>query len=140
MFGCEMHLIERHLVLAMLPMAVLIAGCGTRSVPGGTKGVLRFDGELLSEIQVVVHQVDGASWRPVGFGVTKNDGSFELVTNGAQGPLWLAPGEYRCTLESAGAPIQIPEPFAQPDATPLKISWSADDQTLDLDASSSSSQ
>jgi hypothetical protein len=61
------------------------------------------------------------------------DGAFELVANGAQGPLWLSPGEYRCTLESAGAPVQFPMEYAQADTTPLTISWSAGDKELDLE-------
>ena len=65
-------------------------------------GTLRAGSELLADIQVTMHQVDGGSLRRVGFGVTDRNGSFELVTNGAQGPLWLSPGEYCCTLESAG--------------------------------------
>jgi hypothetical protein len=72
----------------------------------------------------------------VGFAVTSLDGSFELVLNGARGPLWLSPGEYRFTLESAGSPVQLPHEFAGPDTTPLSVVWSADDGDLDLDASS----
>lgn len=104
-----------------------------KPVAGGTTGTLRVGGELLSDIQVTVHQVEGGSTRPLGFGVTDLEGSFELVTNGAQGALWLSPGEYRCTLESAGAPVQLPKEYFKPDTTPLKISWSAGDRSLDLD-------
>lgn len=111
-----------------------ISGCGVRGVSGGTKGTLRSGGELLSEIQVTVYRVEGDSKSPVGFGVTAPDGSFQLVTNGAKGPLWLSPGEYCCTVESAGAPVQFPQEYAQPSTTPLKISCSASDATLNLEA------
>jgi hypothetical protein len=125
----------------MLPLifavAAAVPGCDrVHPVAGGTRGMLRMGDELTSDIQVTVHQVDGGSTRPVGFGVTSLDGSFELVTNGAQGPLWLAPGEYRFTLESAGSPVRLPGEFARPDTTPLAVEWSADDGDLDLDASS----
>src|SRR5580765_446568 len=106
--------------LLVLP-ALILAGCGgTTPVVGGTKGVLQAGDELLGDIQITVHAKDGTAWKPLGFGVTAFDGSFELVTSGAKGPLWLSPGEYRCTLESAGAPVVIPLELTQADATPLK--------------------
>jgi hypothetical protein len=115
-------------------MASTLAGCGgVKPVTGGTIGTLRIGGELLSEIQVTVHEVEGTSMQAVGFGVTDRDGLFELVTNGAHGPLILPPGEYRFTLESAGAPVQIPKEYTQPDTTPLKVSWSGGDDDLNLD-------
>jgi len=119
------------LLLAATPV---MPGCGgVHPVVGGTPGILHMGDELTSDIQVTVHQVDGSSMRPVGFGVTTLDGSFELVTNGARGPLWLSPGEYRFTLESAGSPVPLPKEFARPDSTPLAVVWSADDCDLDLD-------
>jgi hypothetical protein len=115
------------IILAALP------GCGVKPVAGGTTGTLRIGGELLSDIQVTVHEVEGNSAHPVGFGVTDLEGSFELVTNGAHGALWLSPGEYRCTLESAGAPVQFPKEYFNADTTPLKVTWSAGDDSLDLE-------
>ncbi len=122
----------------MLPLILAAAsampGCGgAHPVVGGTRGVLRMGDELTSDIQVTVHQVDGDATRPVGFGVTALDGSFELVTNGAHGPLWLSPGEYRFTLESAGSPVPLPTEFARPESTPLAVAWSTDDCDLDLE-------
>ncbi|MCY2964235.1 MAG: hypothetical protein NT069_11475 [Planctomycetota bacterium] len=111
-----------------------VAGCGgVKPVTGGTKGTLRIGGELLSEIQVTVHRVEGTALQTVGFGVTTHDGSFELVTNGAQGPLRLVPGDYRFTLESAGAPFQVSQEFGRPETTPVKSTWGAGDVTLNLD-------
>jgi len=119
----------------LVAMAIALSGCGgVRPVPGGTKGTLRAGGQALSDIQVTVHQLDPDGMHPVGFGVTGPDGSFELVSMGAKEALWLAPGEYRLTLESAGAPVQIPKEYAQPAATPLKVSWSSGQTNLELEA------
>jgi len=117
-----------------LACVVALPGCGrVKPVTGGTIGILHAGDDYLSDIQVTVHKVDGSSLQPIGFAVTAADGSFELVSNGAKGALWLSPGEYRCTLESAGAPVQIPKEYAQPDTTPLKVSWSAGDDELNLE-------
>ena len=62
------------------------------------------------------------------------DGSFNLYLNGAKGPLWLAPGDYRCTLDSAGAPLAIPTEFTRPETTPLVASVKSADDPLDLKA------
>jgi hypothetical protein len=130
-------MLHRSRFLALVLIAAALPGCGVRPVTGGTKGVLRYGGKLLGDIQVTVHQVDGNSTQPIGFGVTANDGSFRLVKNNASGALWLSAGEYRCTLESAGAPIRVAKVYTKADTTPLKITWSASDKSLDLDASTS---
>ena len=79
----------RSRIMALVMVAAALAGCGVRPVTGGTKGVLRCAGKLLSDIQVTVYQVDGSSTQPIGFGVTTNDGSFRLVKNNASGALAL---------------------------------------------------
>ena len=124
----------RRVMLLMLMLTTSAAlGCrGVKPVVGGTEGILRVDDEYVSDIQVTVHEVDGSSFQAIGFGVTDNDGIFRLVTNGANGPLTLPPGDYRCTVESVGAPIQFPTEYAQAKSTPLKISWSGEDRELEL--------
>jgi hypothetical protein len=130
-------MLRKQIPTLLFVMAAAATGCDrVHPVAGGTRGMLHLGDELTSDIQVTVYQVDGDSARPVGFGVTSLDGSFELVLNGARGPLWLAPGEYRFTLESAGSPVQLPGEFARPETTPLAVTWSTDDDDLDLDASS----
>ena len=115
-------------------LATTLPGCGgPQPVTGGTPGTLRVGSELLSDFQVTIHQVEGTTTEPIGFGVTGADGSFQLVTNGAQGPLWLSAGEYRCTLESAGAPLVIPKQYTQATRTPLKVTWPTGDEQLNLD-------
>jgi hypothetical protein len=119
--------------LLLAAAAVSLAGCGgVQPVAGGTAGTLSFGDQLLSDIQVTVYESDGGSWTPIGFGVTDREGWFELVSNGARGALWLSPGEYRFTLDSAGAPVQIPTEYTQADSTPLKSSWSEQDGELEL--------
>lgn len=121
--------------LAVLSLTTLIvSGCGSSSATGGTRGTLRIDGLVLSEIQLTVHRMDGNSTEPIGFGLTMADGTFELLQPGAVGPLWLAPGEYRITLESIGPPIAIPREYTLAETTPLKASWTANDDVLKLEA------
>jgi hypothetical protein len=82
-------------------------------------------------VQVTVHH-GGGPFEPLGFGVSGTDGSFALLQNQARGPLKLEPGEYCCTLESAGAPVRIPKQYAKPETTTLRCSWQGGAQTLDL--------
>lgn len=114
-------------------IAAMTHGCGTKGVTGGTKGLLHTGSAMMSELQITVHLVEGSTTQPIGFGVTDSNGEFELVTNGAKGPLRLSPGEYRFTLESIGAPFVLPKEFTHADTTPLKLSWSADDKTIDFE-------
>ena len=128
--GNQMPRISCALVVALM---TFWSGCGgVEPVTGGTTGTLHVGRELLSDIQVTIHRVEGGSTEPIGFGVTRFDGSFELMTNGAQGPLWLTPGEYRFTLESSGAPVEFPKQYHQAATTPLKVSRSSAEETLDL--------
>lgn len=120
-------------LLAMSIWAAMLGCGGPRPVTGGTPGVLHAGTGTLSDIQVTVHEIDGTTSRPIGFAITDSNGEFELVTNGAQGPLLLSAGEYRCTLESAGAPVQLPIEYAKAETTPLKISWSDDTVELNLE-------
>jgi uncharacterized iron-regulated membrane protein len=113
-------------------LLALVAGCGPRPVAGGTKGTLQAAGQMLSDIQVTVHKVEAGAPEPIGFAVTAADGSFELVTNGAAGALWLPSGEYLCTLESAGAPVRIPPAYAKAETTPLKVTRTSGSDSLDL--------
>jgi hypothetical protein len=118
--------------LLLLVMVGCAAGCGPSPVVGGTSGSLQAGGAPLGDVQVKLHQADGTSWRMIGFADSAADGTFQLVTNGARGPLQLAPGEYRCTLESVGAPVLIPPAYAQAETTPLRVSWDESDRDLSL--------
>lgn len=119
----------------VLTLCLLLSlGCGgAHPVTGGTNGVLHSGPTLLSEIQINVHQVGESSTKLIGFGVAGMDGAFQLVSPGAAGSLRLAPGEYRFTLESVGAPVVIPKEFTQPETTPLKVTWTDSEAKLDFD-------
>ena len=120
-------------ILLFLLTAASIAGCNrVQSISGGTEGTLQFGEQVLSDIQVNVHQEEGSAFKLIGFGVTDREGCFELVTPGAKGALWLTPGRYHFTLESAGAPIQIPGEFTMPETTPFKVTWSKEESELEL--------
>lgn len=118
---------------ALLFIAVSLTGCGASPVTGGTPGTLRDATQPLAEMQITIHRQEGSAWQPIGMAVTAADGAFELVTSGAQGPLRLEAGEYRCTLESVGAPVQLPREFTNAETTPLKVVWSATDRDLNLE-------
>jgi len=104
-------------------LVISLPGCGPQPVQGGTAGHLLAAGEPLSDVQLTVFQGEGSAFKPLGFGVTTTDGSFQLLQNQARGPLMLTAGDYRVTLESAGAPITIPKQYAKPETTPLRVSW-----------------
>lgn len=119
---------------SLIVALMFLPACGgVKPITSGTDGVLHSGSVMLSDIQVTVHQVEGSTSTPIGFGVAGADGSFQLAVNEAKGPLTLVPGEYRCTLESVGAPVVILKEYTKPDTTPLKITWSASDRKLDLD-------
>jgi hypothetical protein len=124
--------VVRSTTLFLLYVLASAGGCGPRPVVGGTPGILRSGQQTLAEVQVTLHRQEGSSWQFVGFADTATDGSFELLTRGAAGPLVLPPGEYRATLESVGAPIQIPPVYTKPDSSPLAIRWSGDEGKLEL--------
>jgi hypothetical protein len=126
-------IVRRAAVLVVLATMAGTNGCGPQPVTGGTAGVLRSGGQALAEVQVTLHRQEGASWKVIGFADTATDGSFELVTPGAAGPLALPPGEYRATLESVGAPVQIPTVYSNPESSPLVISCSGGDDKLNLE-------
>jgi hypothetical protein len=109
-----------------------LAGCTVHSVAGGTTGQLQIGDEPMSEIQITVYRVAGGEPEPIGLAVSNTDGEFQLLTNGAQGALWLEPGEYRFTLESIGPPIQFSREYTRPETTPLSVDWSADQAELEL--------
>lgn len=112
------------LVLALTMLA--LNGCRPSAVSGGTKGKLTTDGQPLGEVQISVYRNADGTREKIGFAITADDGTFELVTNGAQESLNLTPGEYCFTLETAGAPLDFAEEYRLPESTPLKLSWIAD--------------
>ncbi|WP_425615027.1 hypothetical protein NA78x_004915 [Anatilimnocola sp. NA78] len=124
---------SRLLMLLLMVGIVCLPGCGARPVTGGTKGSLRGGGSPLSDLQVTIHSQQTGAWTPIGFAVSSTDGTFELFSNGAKGSLFLQPGEYRCTLESAGAPLRVPPVYARAETTPLKVLWPTPSQSLDLE-------
>jgi hypothetical protein len=126
-----MTMVTRNLQIAVVCALVsCLAGCGVR--PGeGTQGLLRSGEQPLSNIRVTVSRVNKGSVQPIGFGVTETDGTFRLLRNASRG-LRLTPGEYRCTLKAVGAHVHIPNEYAKVNSTPLKVSWSAGDESLDL--------
>jgi hypothetical protein len=118
-------------LLLIFTTGVMLSGCGgVQPTVGGTAGTLSIGDELLSDIQLTVHHVEGQETKPIGFAVTDVDGAYQLMTNGAHGPLHLGAGEYRFTLESAGAPFK--KDYSDPQKTPLKVTWSGDETILTL--------
>lgn len=116
--------------LTSVPLvAVLVAGgCNIQSVKpisGGTTGVLMSDSNPIPDVLVRIHR--SGSGEPIGFGITRTDGSFELVTDDSRGPLNLPPGKYVITLESVGAPTDLPDSLRHVKSSRLQIDWSGED-------------
>jgi hypothetical protein len=82
---------------------------------------------------VTVNRLEKKAVKPFGYGVTSDDGTFQLVTNSGHAGLKLSPGEYCCTLKSIGAQVRIPNEYAQVNTTPLKLAWSSCEKSLDLE-------
>jgi len=117
----------------LLVALAFATGCGVKPVPGGTNGTLRSEQGPLGDVQITLHSQVDRGFQPVGFGVADAEGQFQLYANGAQGPLWLPAGEYSCTLESAGSPLQIPDEYQRPESSPLRFVWESGDGQLDLE-------
>ncbi|MDX1970339.1 MAG: hypothetical protein SFV23_24425 [Planctomycetaceae bacterium] len=126
-------MLYRHTLIVLLLTLPTICGCGAKSVPGGTKGILLVGGAPMSELQINVHATKDGTPQTIGFGVTAADGSFLLYQTGASSGLWLTPGEYRFTLESLGAPTVIPKEFTSAATTPWKVQWTGTEPTLNLE-------
>ena len=118
----------------LIVLLLATSGCGerVRPVTGGTPGNLRTPQGPVGEMQVNVFQKANEAWQPVGFGVSAVDGTFALFKNQATGPLELSPGEYRCTIESAGAPATVPPEYSRAETSPLHITWPTPQARLDL--------
>ena len=112
-----------------LTIVLAASGCGQRPVSGGTKGVLTTDGNPIPDVQLTVYAA--GSDESEGTAVTGSDGTFELVTPGATGPLELDTRSYMVTLESVGAPTDLPPQYLDRNSTPLKVEW-ADGALLEL--------
>jgi hypothetical protein len=109
-------------IASVLLCGAVMAGCGDpRDAPGGTMGSLHAAGQPLPDVLVSAHRDSDAGEPPLGSALTQSDGSFTLRTAEPIGPLWLEPGTYCFTLESAGeVPLVWPAEFADAQKTPLK--------------------
>jgi hypothetical protein len=127
-------------VIGAALVLTLVSGCRDRLIKEGTQGVLRFNDEPVANIRLTVNRVEPKGIKPVGSAVTAADGTFQLVTHGGRAGLMLTPGDYRCTLKSMGASVHIPNHYAEVNTTPLKVSWSNSDTTLNLEVHATAAQ
>ena len=102
--------------------------------------MLRFNDEPVANIRLTVNRVEPKGIKPVGSAVTAADGTFQLVTHGGRAGLMLTPGNYRCTLKSMGASVHIPNHYAEVNTTPLKVSWSDRDTSMNLEVRGNAAQ
>ncbi len=95
-----------------LAITCLVAtGCAPSGVPGGTCGTLLTNNQPVDGVRIWVFRNEHDSCDLVGFAVSDSNGNFQMYQDGAQGPLWLVPGDYSITLESDGATMrQWPQP------------------------------
>lgn len=114
---------------------VLITGCGFGvGFRGGTEGELIVgDSWRLPEIEIGFHLIKGESQEHVGMGVTDPQGYFRVSRANGSGPLQLAPGSYRITIESVGADYQEwSEEYRDPEKTPLVLDWGSTSGIIQL--------
>lgn len=108
-------------------------GCGQNPglVEGGTAGSLVAGETPVPDVEVKFYALGSST--PMGFGATNHEGKFRLVLPKGEGPLWLSPGDYVFTLESLGpAPPPLLPAYSSASKSPLKATWKAGDQSLDL--------
>lgn len=124
----------RYFMLAFILTS--LSGCSgsTQSAAGGTAGKLSFGDEVSSDIRITVCKKLAGKFQTIGFGNTAPDGSFVLYKHGANEPLWLEPGDYSFTLESVGPPVEFPVAYVDPETSPLRVAWTSELQTLELNA------
>lgn len=125
---------DRLLYLVICTLFANLAGCDNApsAAVGGTTGTLKFEDQVTSDIVITIHRLNGTSVESIGFGTTQNDGSFALYRPGAAAPLFLEPGEYRCTLESVSPSIKLPKDYMTASRSPLKFTWTSEMKSVDL--------
>ncbi len=114
------------LVLQML-------GCGsTASAPSfGTPGILTSADQPVAEFELKIYPAGEST--PLAVGVTGLDGRFQLSKPDGTGGCELAPGEYQVSVVSIGAALlKLPASYGDPQKTPLKIKWKAEDTELKI--------
>ena len=109
-----------------------IAGCSRdRSVAGGTRGTLHNGTTGVRDVRIEVYPIGGAI--PIGFGVTRDGGEFELYEPTAQRGLDMPPGNYAFSLESVGPePLALRPELRDPQRTPLRRPWNGTETGLEL--------
>lgn len=116
-----------------LAALALVVGCErVRPVTGGTPGTLQVPNQIASDLELTFFREEAGTWQPVGFATTGEGGRFELLLPGAAGPLQLAPGLYRVTVQTAGSELLLPPEVGQAATTPVQIDWTGNEPGLQL--------
>ncbi len=104
-----------------LLLSACVVGCGPSGITGGTPGLLMSDGNPIRDVEVSMYSSEAAE--RIAYAVTGSDGSFRLVRADSGGSLNLQPGSYTVTLESVGAPTDLPAVYRDRRSTPLQVTW-----------------
>ena len=83
--------------------------------------MLTSDGRPMSQMELTLYVDAPYTGLPIAYGAVRADGTFELVNASRSKSIMIEAGRYRVTAESLGAEVQIPQPFANPSTTPLRI-------------------
>lgn len=122
------------LALLCVGLCVLqMLGCGSAgSLPSsGTPGILTSADQPVAEFELKIYESGQST--PLGIGVTGLDGRFQLSKPDGTGGCQLAPGEYYVSVVSIGAALlKLPASYGDPQKTPLKIKWKAEDSELKI--------
>ncbi|MCA9130487.1 MAG: carboxypeptidase regulatory-like domain-containing protein [Planctomycetales bacterium] len=111
----------------MVATLVVTTGCSQQGTAGGTRGRLTSDGVPLPQMQVTVFDAHSNS---IATGFTQNNGQFELVSLDGAEPVLLSPGEYRWTLQTVGAEVDIPKRLTDPASSDLAVEWNEDNEIV----------
>lgn len=133
--NCSREFFMRTLPIGFLLVAIVAAsGCGgTEEIEGGTPGIIHVGSTPLADVHVSVYRPDATASEPLAFGVSDANGRFVLRRRESLEGAWLEPGEYRCTIESAGEfQLHWPAEFQSPQDSPLNVNWSSAEKELDL--------
>lgn len=110
-----------------------MSGCGsTGSAPSsGTLGILTSADHPVAEFELKIYPAGEST--PLGVGVTGLDGRFQLSKLDGTGGCRLPPGEYHISVVSIGpALLKLPASYGDPQKTPLRIKWKAEDTELKI--------
>jgi hypothetical protein len=122
-------------VVRMVPLLVVLCGCGGGGLAGGgTTGEITFDGLKVADLQVALYSPSGDC---VAMGTSDFSGRFELKHPETVEPVSLFAGRFRITVQSVAAdPVPVAPKYTALASTPLLREWAEGDSELKVEVTS----